>query len=100
MSEFATKQIDAQMKTCTGCEAEIAAEAETCPHCGADQRSWSGRRAKKGPGIVEYVLILACIAILVIVALKMMQPAISNVLPPCKPGWDVGHTYFNTCGSL
>ncbi len=38
------------------------------------------QRAKEGQGMVEYALILAFIAILVIVALKFLQPAISNTL--------------------
>src|SRR5438067_2294414 len=37
---------DTQMKTCTGCEAEMAAEAKNGPHCGADQSIWFGRRRK------------------------------------------------------
>ena len=37
-------------------------------------------RAEEGQGMVEYALILAFIAILVIVALKFLQPAISNTL--------------------
>jgi Flp pilus assembly pilin Flp len=86
MSEFVTKQIDAHMTKCRDCESEIAAEAEICPNCGADQRSWSGRRAKKGLGIVEYVLILAFIAVLMIVALRFFQPTISNTLNIVEPG--------------
>ena len=35
---------------------------------------------EEGPGLVEYALILALIAILVIVALKFLQPQISNTL--------------------
>ena len=38
------------------------------------------QRAEEGQGMVEYALILAFIAILVIVALKFLQPAISNTL--------------------
>ncbi len=37
-------------------------------------------RSEEGQGMVEYALILAFIAILVIVALKFLQPAISNTL--------------------
>jgi Flp pilus assembly pilin Flp len=37
-------------------------------------------RAEEGQGMVEYALILAFISILVIVALKFLQPAISNTL--------------------
>ena len=37
-------------------------------------------RTQEGPGIVEYALILASIAVLVIVALKFLQPQISNTL--------------------
>ncbi len=37
-------------------------------------------RAEEGQGMVEYALILAFIAILVIVALKFLQPAISTTL--------------------
>ena len=37
-------------------------------------------RADEGQGMVEYALILAFIAILVIVALKFLQPSISNTL--------------------
>jgi pilus assembly protein Flp/PilA len=37
-------------------------------------------RAEEGQGMVEYALILAFIAILVIVALKFLQPAISGTL--------------------
>ena len=37
-------------------------------------------RADEGQGMVEYALILAFIAILVIVALKFLQPQISNTL--------------------
>jgi pilus assembly protein Flp/PilA len=37
-------------------------------------------RAEEGQGMVEYALILAFIAILVIVALKFLQPAISETL--------------------
>ena len=38
------------------------------------------RERETGQGMVEYALILAFIAILVIVALKFLQPAISNTL--------------------
>ncbi len=38
------------------------------------------RRDEEGQGLVEYALILALIAILVIVALQFLQPAISNTL--------------------
>jgi pilus assembly protein Flp/PilA len=37
-------------------------------------------QAEEGQGMVEYALILAFIAILVIVALKFLQPAISKTL--------------------
>ena len=37
-------------------------------------------RAEEGQGMVEYALILAFIAILVIVALKFLQPQISSTL--------------------
>ena len=37
-------------------------------------------RKEDGQGMVEYALILAFIAILVIVALKFLQPAISTTL--------------------
>jgi len=37
-------------------------------------------RREEGQGLVEYALILALIAILVIVALKFLQPQISNTL--------------------
>lgn len=37
-------------------------------------------RAARGQGMVEYALILAFIAILVIVALKFLQPSISRTL--------------------
>ena len=37
-------------------------------------------RNEEGQGMVEYALILAFIAILVIVALKFLQPAISTTL--------------------
>ena len=58
MSEFVTKQI-------------IAAQALV-----AKLRE----RTEEGQGMVEYALILAFIAILVIVALKFLQPSISNTL--------------------
>ena len=35
---------------------------------------------EEGQGLVEYALILALIAILVIIALKFLQPQISNTL--------------------
>ncbi len=38
------------------------------------------RNREEGQGMVEYALILAFVAILVIVALKFLQPAISNTL--------------------
>ncbi len=38
------------------------------------------RQREAGQGMVEYALILAFIAILVIVALKFLQPAISSTL--------------------
>jgi pilus assembly protein Flp/PilA len=38
------------------------------------------RRGDAGQGMVEYALILAFIAILVIVALQFLQPAISTTL--------------------
>jgi len=43
---------------------------------------WLQRRLRReeGQGLVEYALILALIAILVIVALKFLQPQISNTL--------------------
>ena len=37
-------------------------------------------RREEGQGLVEYALILALIAILVIVALKFLQPQVSNTL--------------------
>ena len=45
-------------------------------------RTWIGKhlRREEGQGLVEYALILALIAILVIVALKFLQPNISNTL--------------------
>jgi pilus assembly protein Flp/PilA len=45
-------------------------------------RMWIERRLRReeGQGLVEYALILALIAILVIVALKFLQPQISNTL--------------------
>ena len=47
----------------------------------ADQM-WLKRRLRReeGQGLVEYALILALIAILVIIALKFLQPQISNTL--------------------
>jgi pilus assembly protein Flp/PilA len=43
---------------------------------------WVERRLRReeGQGLVEYALILALIAILVVVALKFLQPQISNTL--------------------
>jgi pilus assembly protein Flp/PilA len=43
---------------------------------------WIRRRLRRevGQGLVEYALILGLIAILVIVALKFLQPQISNSL--------------------
>jgi pilus assembly protein Flp/PilA len=38
------------------------------------------RAERSGQGLVEYALILALIAILVIVALKFLQPQVSNTL--------------------
>ena len=58
MSEFVTKQI-------VTAQALVAKLRE---------------RAEEGQGMVEYALILAFIGILVIVALKFLQPAISNTL--------------------
>jgi pilus assembly protein Flp/PilA len=45
-------------------------------------QAWIKRhlRREEGQGLVEYSLILALIAILVIIALKFLQPAISNTL--------------------
>ena len=45
-------------------------------------QEWVKRRLRReeGQGLVEYALILALIAILVIVALKFLQPQISNTL--------------------
>jgi pilus assembly protein Flp/PilA len=45
-------------------------------------QAWVKRHLKReeGQGLVEYALILALIAILVIVALKFLQPQISNTL--------------------
>ncbi len=37
-------------------------------------------RREEGQGLVEYALILALIAIFVVVALKFLQPQISNTL--------------------
>jgi pilus assembly protein Flp/PilA len=58
MSEFVTKQI-------------VAAQALV-----AKLRE----RAEEGQGMVEYALIMAFIALMVIMALKYLQPAISNTL--------------------
>jgi pilus assembly protein Flp/PilA len=43
---------------------------------------WLARRIRReaGQGLVEYALILALIAIIVIVALQFLQPQISNTL--------------------
>jgi len=45
-------------------------------------QAWMKRhlRREEGQGLVEYALILALIAILVIVALKFLQPTISTTL--------------------
>ncbi len=45
-------------------------------------QAWVKRhlRREEGQGLVEYALILALIAVLVIVALKFLQPTISNTL--------------------
>lgn len=45
-------------------------------------QTWIKRhlRPEEGQGLVEYALILALIAVLVIVALKFLQPAISTTL--------------------
>jgi pilus assembly protein Flp/PilA len=45
-------------------------------------QAWIKRhlRREEGQGLVEYALILALIAILVIIALKFLQPQISNTL--------------------
>ncbi len=45
-------------------------------------QAWLKRhlRREEGQGLVEYALILALIAILVIIALKFLQPQISNTL--------------------
>jgi pilus assembly protein Flp/PilA len=45
-------------------------------------QAWMKRRLRReeGQGLVEYALILALIAILVIVALKFLQPQIANTL--------------------
>jgi pilus assembly protein Flp/PilA len=45
-------------------------------------QAWIKRhlRREEGQGLVEYALILALIAVLVIVALKFLQPTISNTL--------------------
>jgi pilus assembly protein Flp/PilA len=61
MSEFVTKQI-------------VAAQALVA------QLRERAEEGQGGQGMVEYALILAFIAILVIVALKFLQPAISNTL--------------------
>ena len=44
------------------------------------ERLARGLRREEGQGLVEYALILALIAILVIVALKFLQPQVSNTL--------------------
>ncbi len=38
------------------------------------------RRAEQGQGMIEYVLILAFIALVIVIAMRMLQPAISHVL--------------------
>jgi pilus assembly protein Flp/PilA len=45
-------------------------------------QAWMKRhlRREEGQGLVEYALILSLIAVLVIVALKFLQPTISNTL--------------------
>jgi pilus assembly protein Flp/PilA len=45
-------------------------------------QAWTKRylRREEGQGLVEYALILALIAILVILALQFLQPHISNTL--------------------
>ena len=45
-------------------------------------RCWlvCARDVQRGQGLVEYALILAFIAIMVIVALRFLQPTISNTL--------------------
>jgi Flp pilus assembly pilin Flp len=58
MSEFVTKQI-------------VAAQAQV-----AKLRE----RADEGQGLVEYALLLGFIAVMVIMALKYLQPAISYTL--------------------
>jgi pilus assembly protein Flp/PilA len=58
MSEFVTKQI-------------VAAQALVTK---------LRERAEEGQGMVEYALIMAFIALMVIMALKYLQPAISNTL--------------------
>jgi pilus assembly protein Flp/PilA len=47
-----------------------------------DTYAWLARRLQRddGQGIVEYALILALLAILVIVALKFTQPQVSTTL--------------------
>ena len=44
------------------------------------EHATKGQHAFRGQGMVEYALILAFIAILVIVALKFLQPSISRTL--------------------
>ena len=48
----------------------------------AGAHGWIRRRLRReeGQGLVEYALILALIALLVVVALKLLQPQISNTL--------------------
>jgi pilus assembly protein Flp/PilA len=58
MSEFVTKQI-------------VAAQALVTK---------LRERAEEGQGMVEYALIMAFIALMCIMALKYLQPAISNTL--------------------
>jgi hypothetical protein len=78
------------MKTCPGCQAEMAAEATYCPRCGALQFVGLPRpilvalKLVLPRPILEYAVILAFIAILVIVALKFLQPQISTSLNCCS----------------
>jgi pilus assembly protein Flp/PilA len=43
-------------------------------------RELARRKESEGQGLVEYALIIAFVAIFVIVALKFLQPQISNTL--------------------
>jgi len=43
-------------------------------------RRYLARRSEQGQGLVEYALILASVAIFVVIALKFLQPHISNTL--------------------